>query len=180
MRYPFRISITSADFDANQLAFYLGGGKELFFGNGTVFLTPSAGMLGGLYAQDGYTEKASNAVARQVDDYDRFSFLSELGMKAGFEKELKQKVLMPEAHVNWLHEFNSDADQVGFSLVDGTGKYNFGMQAPVADLIELGVQLSLWTDSKSGAAYEWVLGFDGRFGDGYSASALNARLVVEY
>ncbi|MDF7824917.1 autotransporter domain-containing protein [Pontiellaceae bacterium B12227] len=170
----------SAEFDSSQLAFYLGGGKELLFSDDRLIVTPSAGVLGSFYMQDGYTEKAVNAVARKVDDYDRFSFRSEFGVQAVFHKELKKNVLMPEAHVNWLHEFNDDEDVVGYSLVGGTGSYSFGMQAPVADIFEVGVGLSLWAESQSDVTYEWSIGFDSRFGSGYSASTLGARLVAEF
>ncbi|MEI6890774.1 MAG: autotransporter domain-containing protein, partial [Pontiella sp.] len=171
---------TSAEFDANQLAFYLGGGKELLYLDDRLIVTPSAGILGGLYMQEGYTEQADNAIARKVDDYNRFSFRSEFGVQAIFHKHLKKFVLMPETHVNWLHEFNDDEDQVDFSLVGGTGSYSFGMQAPVSDILEVGVGLSLWAESRNNVVYEWALGFDSRFGDGYSANAINARLVVEF
>ena len=145
-----------------------------------LFVTPSAGILGGFYMQDGYAEKASNAVARKVDDYDRFSFRSEFGVQAVFHKELDHVVLMPETHVNWLHEFNDDEDRVGYSLVGGTGSYSFGMQAPVADIFEVGIGLSLWVESQSDVTYEWSIGYDSRFGDGYSASAFSGRLVAEF
>ncbi len=171
---------TSSDVDANQFAFNLSGGKELIYMEDRLFVTPSAGILSGLYSQDAYTEKSSNAVAKQVDAYSYWSFQSELGVKAAYHKELTKNVLMPEMHANWLHQFNADADQLGYSLVGGTGNYSFGMQAPVADLLEVGVGLSLWTESKKGTVSEWVLGLDSRFGDGYSATAFNARMLFEF
>ncbi len=68
--------------------------------------------------QDGYTEKSSNAVGRQVDDYDRWSMRTDIGVKASFHKDMVKTILMPEAHVKWLHEFNAVEDQVGYSLID--------------------------------------------------------------
>ncbi|MDF7801475.1 autotransporter domain-containing protein [Pontiellaceae bacterium B1224] len=171
---------TSSETDASQFAYNLSGGKEMVFMEDRMFLTPSAGILGGLYSQDAYTEKSSNAVAKQVDSYSRWSFQSELGVQAAYHKELKKNVLMPEVHANWLHQFNTDADQLGYSLVGGTGGFNLDMQAPVSDLFEVGVGLTLWSESKKGTVSEWVLGLDSRFGDGYSATAFNARLVLEF
>ncbi|MDF7806676.1 autotransporter domain-containing protein [Pontiellaceae bacterium B12219] len=171
---------SSAEFDSSQFGYYLGGGKEMVFKEDRLFVTPSAGFLGGWYMQDGYTERSTTAVAKKVDAYNRWSLNSEIGAKVVFHQDFRRSVLMPEVHANWIHQFNADEEQVGYSLVNGTGDYSFGMAAPVSDLLEFGLGLSLWTGSKDGAVYEWGLGFDSRFGDGYSASALNARLVVEF
>lgn len=171
---------TTAEFDANQLAFYAGGGKEFIFRNDQLFLTPSAGLRGAFHSQESYTEKASTAVPRKVDAYDHWSIQSELGITTSFQRKYTRIVLMPEIHLNWLHEFNSDEERIGYSLVNGTGHYTFGMLAPVEDLIEAGVGLSLWNKTKTGTVYEWAVGFDTRFGDGYSASALNARLLFKF
>ncbi len=171
---------TISEFGADQLAFYAGGGKEFVFSNDHWFLTPSAGLLGSYYTQEGYSETATTAVARKVDAYDRWSMQSELGLKVSYQREYDRVVLMPETHANWLHEFNSDEQRVGYSLVGGSGHYTLGMQAPVENLFEVGLGLSLWAEAESGKVYEWAVGLDGRFGDGYSASALNARLLVEF
>jgi outer membrane autotransporter protein len=171
---------TSAEFDSSQFAYYLGGGKEMVFKDDRLFVTPSAGLMGGLYMQDSYTESSSTAVAKNVDAYSHWSLDSEIGAKVAFHKELNRSVLMPEVHANWIHQFNTDEEHIDYSLVGGTGQYSFGMQAPVSDLVELGVGLSLWKQSRGGSVFEWGLGFDSRFGDGYSASAVNARLVVEF
>ncbi len=171
---------TTAKFDANQLAFYTGGGKEFIFRNDQLFLTPSVGLRGSYYSQENYTEHASTAVARKVDAYDRWSMQSELGLTASFQRKYNRIVLMPETHASWLHEFNSDEERVGYSLVDGSGHYTFGMQAPVEDLFEAGVGLSLWNKTKSGIVHEWSMGFDARFGNGYFASALNARFLFKF
>lgn len=170
----------TSEADMSQFAYYIGGGKEMVFRNDSVFLTPTLALLGGNYAQDGYTDVSANAVARQVDDYNRWSLKSELGVKSVFRKEFQKSVLMPEVHANWLHEFNSDADRVGYTLAGGSGNYSYGMVAPVENLFELGAGLSWWMAGQSGSVYEWAIGFDGRFGDGYTAAALNARLLVEF
>jgi outer membrane autotransporter protein len=171
---------TSAEFDSSQFAYYLGGGKEMVFKDDRLFVTPSAGLMGGLYMQDSYTESSSTAVAKNVDAYSHWSLDSEIGAKVAFHKELNRSVLMPEVHANWIHQFNTDEEHIDYSLVGGTGQYSFGMQAPVSDLVELGVGLSLWKQSRGGSVFEWGLGFDSRFGDGYSASAINARVLVEF
>ncbi len=170
----------SSDTDLSEFGFYLGGGKEMVFREDTVFLTPTVAMLGGRYAQDGYTEKSSNSVGRKVEDYSRWSFQSDIGAELVFRKELDRSVLMPDVHAKWLHEFNTDEDSVGYRLVGGTGSYSYTMTAPVADLFEVGAGLSLWTANKGGSVYEFALGYDARFGSGYMANILNARLNIEF
>ena len=170
----------TSQFNADQLACYIGGGKEMVFRNDQLFVTPSAGLLGAYFAQEKYTEKATTAVPRDVEAYDRWSMQSELGLKVSFQCEHDGFVLMPETHASWLHEFNSDEQEVDYSLAGGTGNYTFGMQAPIENLFEVGLGLALWTETKERVVVEWALGLDARFGDGYSASALNARLRCEF
>jgi outer membrane autotransporter protein len=170
----------AADFDATQVAFSLGGGREMTFRRDTVFLTPELGVRGMFYSQDGYSESSATAIPRNVEAYDRWSFRSEVGLKAALEKERKDFTLSPGAHVSWLHEFEADEQRVDYSLVGGMGRYSFGMAAPVEDLIEAGLGLSLWAENKKGAVFEYSFGLDGRFGDGYTAAGLNARMLVEF
>ncbi|MDZ8119402.1 autotransporter outer membrane beta-barrel domain-containing protein [Pontiella agarivorans] len=171
---------SEADFDASQFGFYLGGGKELVYRQDTVFVTPTLGLSGGNWMQDGYKEKSSGSVVKKVDDYNRWNFKSELGVETVFRKELRNSVLMPEVHVKWLHEFNSDEENLGYTLDGGTGSYSFGMVSPASDLFELGAALSLWTENKRGTVYEYAIGLDGRFGSGYMANILNARVNIEF
>lgn len=171
---------TKSDADMSQFGFYLGGGKEMVFRDDKLFLTPTLAILGGNYAQDGYTEKSSNSVTKKVDDYNRWSFKSDIGAEMAFRKELEKSVLMPDVHAKWLHEFNTDADSVGYTLIGGTGNYSYTMMAPVSDLFEVGVGLSLWTENKQGTVYEFALGYDARFGSGYLANVLDARVNIEF
>ncbi|QBG47984.1 autotransporter domain-containing protein [Verrucomicrobia bacterium S94] len=171
---------TESDFDASQFGFYLGGGKELVYRRDTIFLTPTLALSGGNWMQDSYKEKSSDSVVKKVDDYNRWSFKSELGIETVFRKELRNVVLMPEVHAKWLHEFNTDEDSLGYTLDGGTGNYSFGMVSPASDLFELGAAISLWTENKKGTVYEYALGFDGRFGSGYTANILNARVNIEF
>lgn len=172
---------TSAEYDADQLGFYLGGGKEMVFQDDRLFITPSAAMSGAYYVQGGYTERSSTAVPRRVDDYDYLSYRSELGLKTVYTYELKRSVFMPEVHVNWLHEFNADEERINYSLVGGTGQYSFGMVAPVEDLYEVGAVLSWWkSKARTDKLHEWALGLDGRFGDGYTETTASVRFFSRF
>lgn len=171
---------TTADYDADQLCFYMGGGKEMVFLEDRLFITPSAALSGAYYVQESYTEKSTTAVPRKVDDFDYLSLQSELGLKASYMHDLTQSFLVPEIHANWLHEFNADEERIDYSLVGGTGTYSFGMDAPVEDLYEVGVGLSWWTRGQDRTTYEWSVGLDGRFGDGYTETTVSLRLLSQF
>jgi len=172
---------TSAEYTADQLGFYLGGGKEMVFSDDRLFITPSAAMSGAYYLQGGYTEHSTTAVPRSVDEYDYLSYRSELGLKTLYTYELKRTILMPEVHVNWLHEFNADEQRIGYSLVGDSGRYSFGLPAPVEDLYEVGALLSWWKNlGGNGKFHEWALGVDSRFGDGYMETTASLRLLSRF
>jgi len=172
---------TSADYDADLFGFYLGGGKQMVFSDDRLFVTPSAAMSGAYYLQGDYTENSSTAVPRQVDDYEHLSYRSELGLKTMYTYELKRTALMPEIHVNWLHEFNTDEQRIGYSLVGDPGRHSFGLMAPVEDIYEVGALLSWWKDlGGNGKYHEWALGVDSRFGDGYTETTASLRLLGRF
>ncbi len=170
---------SSAKYSASQFGFYLGGGREMVFSEDRLFVTPSAALSGAYYLQESYTEKSTASVPRRVDEYDHLGLQSELGVKLSYSYDLERSVLMPEVHVNWLHEFNADEEDVSYSLVGGTGDYSFSMQAPVEDLFEVGAGLSWWKRSAK-AKHEWAVGLDGRFGDGYTETTASLRLIRQF
>lgn len=171
---------TKGDTEADQIAFYLGGGKEIAVGNGRFLFTPSLALQGGYFMQEGYTESANNAVPRVIDDYDYLSIQSLLGAKVGTMHRFATFDLMPEIHLNWLHEFNDDADDIGYSLAGGGGNYAFGMQSPVSDLVEAGLALSSRNLLEDEKVVEFTLSLDGRMGDGYSAVGASLRALYEF
>lgn len=171
---------TKADIDASQFGFYLGGGKEFVSRLDSLFITPTLAISGGNWMQDSYKEKSSNSVVKNVEEYNRWSFMSEVGVETVFRKELRNSILMPELRAKWLHEFNTDEDSLGYTLEGGTGNYSFGMISPVSDLFELGAGLSLWKQNKQGTVYEYAIGYDARIGSGYMANILNARVNIEF
>ena len=85
-------------------------------------------------------------------------------------------VLKPEIRTYWLHEFNADPDQIGYSLTGGTGRYTFGVQAPVEDLLELGVGLGATFNDR----LEFVLDVDARRSDLYKAITVSGRIMYEF
>jgi outer membrane autotransporter protein len=167
---------STAEYDARNYAFYFGGGKEMKLSDGRFLFTPKASMLWSYYAQEGYTDESTIAVTREVDPYDRDSFLSSLGASFAFQNEYDIMVVKPEARLFWLHEFNADVEQVDYTLSNGGGQYHFLMPAPIEDVIEVGLGISCRFHDE----LDLVFDIDGRFGEDYSAYALSGRVVFEF
>ena len=145
-----------------------------------LFVTPTAALSGYYYMQDSYTETATTALAKRVDDFAYFGMQSDLGVKVSYTFDKEQKSFVPEVHANWIHEFNADEERVDYTLVGGAGEYSFCMQAPVEDIIELGGALSWWRRNRRGTIFEWSLGLDGRLGDGYSETTASGRMQLRF
>ena len=165
----------SADFDVGNFAAYLEGGRQVMV-NRSLSVTPKASMLWSYYYQEGYTEDTTMGVAREVDSYDRNSFLASIGAAVAFQQEYDTLILKPEARLYLLHELNADTDTVNYQLVNGSGKYQFWMPAPEETVVETGLGLS----GKFNDELELVLDVDWRFGQDYSAYAVSGRVAFEF
>ncbi len=165
---------TKAQYDAQNIAFYVGGGKELI-GNYLVF-TPQASLLANYYKQDGYTEKASNAVGRQVDSFDTLYVQGAVGGSLALYTSLGEMSFKPEIRAFWLHEFNAKEEDLAYMLIGGTGSYNLQLQAPEEDILKLGVGLS----TKLGEYLELRADLDGRWGSDYSDHTLLGSIRYQF
>jgi T5SS/PEP-CTERM-associated repeat protein len=131
---------TTADYNARNIAFYLGGGKEII--SEYLIITPQASILANHYSQDAYEESAS-VTARAVDSFDTLYVQSSIGCNLGFYTAVGETTLKPEFRAHWLHEFNGDEESVSYSLIGGDGtQHTLFLQAPEGDLIKLGAGVS--------------------------------------
>ena len=132
---------TTASYDARNIAFYLGGGKEII--GQYLIITPQASLLANYYEQDAYDEKSTTAVARSVDSFDALYVQSSLGCSLGVYMAMGEVTLKPEVRAHWLHEFNGDEETLPYSLVGGNGiPYSMTLQAPEADILRLGAGIA--------------------------------------
>jgi len=157
--------------DANNCTIYVGGGREIHLSDGGLILTPEAALSVDYFNQDSYSDGIRN-----IDATDRWSYQSRLGAALALQKKMGAVVLKPELHAYWLHEFNTDIDQVGFSQVGGAGRYAFSMQAPDEDVLEAGVGISTLFNER----VEFILGVDGQFTDSYEAVRVSGRLSIDF
>ncbi|VGO21347.1 autotransporter family protein [Pontiella sulfatireligans] len=153
---------TKADYDAQNMAFYLGGGKE--YTGDYLIITPQVSMLANYYSQDSYKEKSKDAVGRKVDSFDQFYFQSSIGCSLGMYTSLGETTLRPEVRIHWLHEFNASEEDLDYRLIGGSGNYKMELQAPEKDILKIGAGVV----AKMGEYLELRADLDTRQGDNYS------------
>lgn len=131
---------TTADYDAQNIAFYLGGGKEIT--GRYLIITPQASLLANRYSQGDYSE-TSDGVARAVESFDTLYVRSALGCNIGFYSSVGETSVKTELRGHWLHEFNSDEESVKYRLIGGDGTaHTLFMQAPESDILRLGAGIT--------------------------------------
>ncbi|MEE9367536.1 MAG: autotransporter domain-containing protein [Pontiella sp.] len=165
---------TTADYSANNLAFYFGGGKELL--SNYLIFTPQASLLGNYYTQDDYRETATTTVGRNVESFDAFYLQSSLGGSLGVYTTLGDVTFKPEIRAFWLHEWNAEDESLGYSLIGGTGNYTMLLQAPEKDIITIGIGSS----AKLGDYLELRADLDTRQGTDYSDYTLLGSLRYQF
>lgn len=132
---------TSSEYDAQNYAFYMGGGKE--FTGDYLIVTPQISMLINSYTQDAYTEKSSNAVGREIDAFDAIYMQSSVGCSIGMYVGLGELTIKPELRVHWLHEWNASDEKLGYNLVGGLDLFSLALQAPEEDILKIGAGASV-------------------------------------
>jgi outer membrane autotransporter protein len=165
---------TEADYDAQNTAIYVGGGKEII--GDYLIITPHASLLANYYDQDSYTEESSNAVGREVESFDELYVQSELGCSVAFYTTLGKLLLKPEFRASWLHEFNADDEDLSYTLIGGTNPYVMTLQAPEEDILRLGAGIS----AKIGEYLELRTDLDTRTGSNYSDLTLSGSLRYQF
>ncbi|MDH3981943.1 MAG: autotransporter outer membrane beta-barrel domain-containing protein, partial [Kiritimatiellaceae bacterium] len=165
---------TTSDYSAQNIAFYVGGGKEMQ--TDYLIFTPQLSMLANSYAQDGYTEEASNAVEREIDSFDAFYLQSSLGCSMGMYIGSEEFTFKPEIRAHWLHEWIGDDENINYNLVGGTGSYNLALQAPEKDILKIGVGAA----AKFGEYLELRVDLDTRQSGSYSDYTLLGSLRYQF
>jgi outer membrane autotransporter protein len=165
---------TKAKYDAQNVAIYFGGGKEI----STEYLiyTPQASLLGNYYNQDAYQEKSSNAVGRNVDSFNAFYLQSSLGGSMAWYTGIGNITIKPELRAYWLHEWNANEESLGYTLIGGADNYTMFLQAPEKDLLKLGVGVS----AKLGELLELRADLDTRQSKNYSDYTLLGSIRYQF
>ncbi len=165
---------TKAEYDAQNVAIYFGGGKEI----STEYLiyTPQASLLGNYYNQDAYQEESSDAVGRNIDSFSTFYLQSSLGGSMAWYTGIGNITIKPELRAYWLHEWNANEESLGYTLIGGTDNYTMFLQAPEKDLLKLGVGVS----AKLGELLELRADLDTRQSKNYSDYTLLGSIRYQF
>lgn len=165
---------TTADYDADNYALYLNGGHE-FVGKYLIF-TPQIALLANYYTQEEYSEESSEALARSVDSADALYLQSTLGGSLALYMALGDTIIKPELRIHWQHEFNTDSEELPFTLPGGNGNYLMQLQAPEEDILKIGAGCS----TKFGEGLELRADVDVRNGGGFSDCTVHGAIRYQF
>jgi len=168
-------SDTTASYDAQNIAFYLGGGKEII--GKYLVITPQASLLVNQYEQDAYEEEATTGVPRTMDAFDALYVQSSLGCNLALYTMVGEFTLKPELRAHWLHEFNGDEESLSYHLINGDGTtHNMLLQAPEEDILKLGAGVA----TKMSEYLELRFDLDTRMGSNYSDYTATGSLRYQF
>ncbi|VGO21345.1 autotransporter family protein [Pontiella sulfatireligans] len=179
-RKPF---VMHGDFDAQLICTYIGGGYDLIdTEHGTVF-TPEASLQYTYYEQDSYNERSNDAVPRRIDDYDADSLRSSLGLNISMlnSLELKHYGFKIDGRLHWIHEFNSDTDDMSFKLEGGNANYQLSPPDLDEDLFRAGIGFSFFnTEKQKPKNVLFRVDFDELFGENFNSHNLTLKVVYAF
>ena len=162
--------------DASQTAFYIGGGKEAVDEKTGALIRALAGLQVSHFDQDAYTEESSNAVAKDVDAYDRMSYQSKIGVSMSYPTIKEKFDLESQFRAFWLHEFNGDEEIIGYTLVDSNQPGQFIMRSPDQDVGQVGFGFLAKWDS----GLQLRLDLDGQFSKSFYSTTFSGALLYEF
>lgn len=172
---------TTGETDATQYSFFLGVGKEWRMQEENAFrygwrFRPEAGIRVGRYDQDAYTETSVSAIGKEVEGYARNTVQSRVGAGLVLPKSYKKFGIESELRAYWLHEFETDEQAVGYTLVGGSNPYQFTIQGPSADTFEIGGSVKgVWSNG-----LQIRLSIDGQFGDAQQAALVSGSVLYGF
>ncbi len=159
---------------ASHSMFYIGGGYQFEDKPSGALFRPLAGLQVSLYDQDAYTEKSSNAIVKDVEAYDRWSYLSTIGASLIFPKEGEKVDMELQLRAYWLHEFNDDEEKVGYIM--GTQPGQFVLRSPDSDVGQLGVGFV----TKGKTAWQLRADVDVQLSETFTSTTLSGALLYEF
>lgn len=162
--------------EASQTMFYIGGGYQLEDKPSGALFRPLFGLQVSQFDQDAYTEKSPNALAKDVEAYDRLSAQSTLGASLIFPKTGSKVDMELQLRTYWLHEFNNDEENVGYTLIDSGLPGQFILRSPDQDIAQLG--MGFVTKGKNG----WQLraDIDLQLSETFTSTTLSGALLYEF
>ncbi|MHB1246333.1 MAG: autotransporter family protein [Sulfuriferula sp.] len=113
----------SANYNGQQYTALVSAGKHFYFDQ-QVTVTPLASLQASRIHVDGYTESGAGAVNLRVDSQNYNFIQSGLGVKIERVIQSGNSTYSPEAHIKWLHDFNSTTMTQNAAFTGGGGTFN--------------------------------------------------------
>ncbi|MGD8429343.1 MAG: autotransporter outer membrane beta-barrel domain-containing protein [Ectothiorhodospiraceae bacterium] len=150
----------TADTDGSQVEVSLAGGYD--YRRNALTISPEL-RLDYLNADiDSYRESGAQGLVLQVDDQTIESFTSALGVQASFTTSHSFGALIPQARVEWIHEFSNDGRRIETQYVNDPRNNVLALQTEDPDrnyaLIGLGVSAVFQSGMQAFINYETLQG----------------------
>ena len=163
--------------EASHSALYMGGGYQFEDEASGALLRPLLGLQISQFDQDAYTEQSDNAVAKDVDAYDRMSYQSTFGASVVFPKAGTKVDMELQLRTYWLHEFNGDEETVGYTLIDSGQPGQFLLRSPDQDVAQLG--MGYVTKAKKNGL-QLRADIDVQLSESFTSTTLSGALLYEF
>jgi outer membrane autotransporter protein len=167
----------SSDFDGDQWSASFGGGYS--FSRGALAFGPTARIEYVNTDVDAYEETMSNPTAdgggwaTRIESQEVDSFTLQLGGDLSYAISRSWGVLLPQVHVEWVHEFDDDAQSVvGHFLLDPSSTaFSLNTDSPDSDYVnlDLGVSAQFAHGRSAYINYRKLIGYRDLDMDSYSA-----------
>ena len=162
----------NGNYDGDEYSFGILSGYDFTYGN--LSIGPRLGLDYIRTEFDGYSETGTTGLGLVFDDADETSLQSRLGLTSSVAVNTGFGVLLPQAGVNWVHEFEDDQRSESFSFVDVDSdvRFQYENEDPDRDFFEfsLGVSAVLphgwlpYVQFRAIAGHDYLDSYVGTFG----------------
>ena len=141
VRFPGVTRNINADYKGEQYTGLLAVGKKLHYNETTI--TPLASLQATHIKVDSFNEKGGGDINLNVDNQDYDFLQSSLGVKVERVITTSNGAVSPEAHVKWLHDFNSTTMEQTASFIGGQSFKSQGIRQD-RDLYNVGAGFTMF------------------------------------
>ena len=164
-----------SDHDGVSLSAMVEGG--LNFDYRPWVLQPFANLQYIYLDEDGFTEKGADGLNQKVESRDTDALVSELGLRISRIVGMETGLLIPEASLAWLYDFDLD-DRVVKSSFAGQPWTAFTIEGMETEQNGAAIGVGITFQGKSG--FKPSLKYSGEFRDGYNAHGVTGELRWEF
>lgn len=134
--------LATSETDSSQMSLSVGMGTDIISGAATFAPYGRAQLL--KVDVDGFQETGAEGLNLEVKDQEIESLTSTLGFRASIVSNASFAVLIPQARLEWVHEFSDDTREVSTVYVNDPRQNElvFSTDAPDRDYFNVGVGVS--------------------------------------